>query len=116
MRIGQVLGNLLSNAIKYGEKGSEIVVRLHRQDDEVDIAVTNHGKGIDPEDLPRIFSRFMRSKAAHGSGVRGLGLGLYIAKGVVAAHGGRMWVESVPGETTTFHVALPTANAKQQAA
>jgi PAS domain S-box-containing protein len=116
MRIGQVLGNVLSNAIKYGEKGSEIIVRLHRQDNEVDIAVTNHGKGIDPEDLPRIFSRFMRSKSAPGSGVRGLGLGLYIAKGVVTAHGGRMWVESVPGETTTFHVTLPTANAKQQAA
>jgi len=62
-----------------------------------------------------ILSRQVASPA-HGSGVRGLGLGLYIAKGVVTAHGGRMWVESVPGKTTTFHVTLPTANAKQQAA
>jgi PAS domain S-box-containing protein len=116
MRIGQVLGNLLSNAIKYGEKGSEIEVRLHRRDNEVEIAVTNHGKGIDPDDLPRIFSRFMRSKSAHGSGVRGLGLGLYIARGVIQAHGGRMWAESIPGKTTTFHVTLPTAVARQEAA
>jgi PAS domain S-box-containing protein len=116
MRIGQVLGNLLSNAIKYGEKGGEIIVRLHRQANEVEIAVTNHGKGIEPEDLPRIFSRFMRSKSTHGSGVRGLGLGLYIAKGVIKAHGGRMWAESTPGLTTTFHVTLPTAIDSRQAA
>ena len=116
MRINQVLGNLISNAVKYGEKESEIEVRLHREDGEVEVAVTNHGKGIEPEDIPRIFSRFMRSRATHGSGVRGLGLGLYIAKGVVKAHGGRMWAESTPGDTTTFHVTLPTAAANQEAA
>jgi len=116
MRINQVLGNLISNAVKYGDKKSEIVVHLNRQDGEVEVAITNHGKGIEPEDLPRIFSRFMRSRSAHGSGVRGLGLGLYIAKGVVKAHGGRMWAESTPGDTTTFHVTLPTATANQEAA
>ena len=86
------------------------------KENEVEITVTNHGKGIDPEDLPRIFGRFTRSKSAPGSGVRGLGLGLYIARGVVKAHGGRMWAESIPGKTTTFHVTLPTAVAKQEAA
>jgi signal transduction histidine kinase len=116
MRIGQVLGNLISNAVKYGDKEGEIVVQLHRCDGEVEVEVTNHGKGIEPEDLPRIFSRFIRSRSTHGSGVRGLGLGLYIAKGVVKAHGGRMWAESTPGETTTFHVTLPTATATQEAA
>ena len=116
MRIGQVLGNLVSNAAKYGDEHGEIVLDLARRDGVVEISVTNHGKGIDPEDLPRIFSRFMRSKATRRTGVHGLGLGLYIAKGVVNAHGGKMWAESTPGETTTFHVTLPTGVASQEAA
>ena len=107
MRIGQVLGNLLSNAVKYGEPASEIVVCVERQDGDVHISVTNSGKGIAADELPRIFSRFARSKTARGSGIPGLGLGLYISKGVIEAHGGRMWAESIPGQTTTFHMTLP---------
>ena len=115
MRIGQVLGNLVSNAVKYGEKDSEILVQLCRQDGKVEVAVTNHGKGIDPQDMPRIFSRFARSKSAPGVGVRGLGLGLYIANGVIKAHGGKMWADSTPGGTTTFHLTLPTSAAAKAA-
>jgi signal transduction histidine kinase len=58
----------------------------------------------------------MRSRTTRGSGVPGLGLGLYIAKGVVQAHGGRLWAESTPGETTTFHVALPIPEQQREAA
>ena len=116
MRIGQVLDNLVSNAVKYGDKEHEIVVQLDRHDSEVEISVTNHGKGIEPEELPRLFDRFARSRETRGSGVPGLGLGLYISKGVVDAHGGRLWAESVPGNTTTFHVALPTAISAKEAA
>lgn len=116
MRIGQVLGNLVSNAIKYGDTEHDITVCLDHQDTEIEIAVTNHGKGIEPEELPRLFDRFARSKATRGSGVPGLGLGLYISKGVVEAHGGRLWAESTPGKTTTFHVTLPTALSVQEAA
>jgi len=116
MRIDQVLGNLISNAVKYGDSEAEILVRLDRKEKEVDISVTNRGKGIEPDELPRIFSRFMRSKSAHGSGARGLGVGLYIAKGLVEAHGGRMWAESTPGQTTTFHLTLPCKEAAKEAA
>ena len=116
MRIGQVLGNLLSNAVKYGDRQHDVVVRLDRHDHEIEIAVTNRGKGIEPEELPRLFDRFARSKSTRGSGVPGLGLGLYISKGVVEAHGGRLWAESKPGDTTTFHVTLPTVVWAQEAA
>ena len=116
MRIGQVLGNLVSNAVKYGEKDREIIIDERRRDGEVEIAITNYGSGISPAELPRIFNRFARSKSTRGSGVLGLGLGLYIAKGVINAHGGRIWAESTPGETTTFHVTLPVAAMSRHAA
>ena len=66
--------------------------------------------------MPRLFERFMRSKTTRGSGVTGLGLGLYISKGIVEAHGGRIWADSVPGKTTTFYIALPAAVVKAQEA
>jgi PAS domain S-box-containing protein len=116
MRINQVLGNLLSNALKYGDPNTAIDVRLERGDSDIEIAVTNFGKGIEPDELPRLFDRFVRSKTTQGSGVSGLGLGLYISRGIVEAHGGRMWAESVPGETTTFHIALPATMLRKQAA
>jgi PAS domain S-box-containing protein len=107
VRVQQVLGNLISNAAKYGEANGEIRVGLTSHDTELDFAVTNRGHGISPEDVSRLFTRFGRLKDAESSGVQGLGLGLYIAKGLVEAHGGRMWVDSVPNETTTFHFTLP---------
>ena len=116
MRIGQVLGNLMSNAVKYGDEGTEIIVRVDRRDSEAQISVTNRGKGIAAEELPRIFSRFSRSRSANRSAVQGLGLGLYIAKGVIEAHGGRMWAESTPGETTTFYLTLPCRATAKEAA
>ncbi len=116
MRIEQVLTNLVSNAIKYGEAQTDITIQVTAHEQEVEIAVTNQGRGIGPNELPRLFDRFMRAKAVRGSGVPGLGLGLYIAKGVVEAHGGRLWVESTPGKTTTFHVALPLSAEARQAA
>lgn len=115
MRIGQVLGNLVSNAVKYGERDKEIVVRVEPRADEVEVAVTNYGKGIEAAELPRIFNRFARTKKATGSSIPGLGLGLYISKGVVDAHGGRMWVESTPGKTTTFHMTLPASGTPEAA-
>ena len=83
---------------------------MDKHDDEVELSVTNRGKGIAPEDLPRVFGRFVRTKTARGSGAPGLGVGLYIAKGLIEAHGGRMWAESGP-EGSTFHVVLPLAQA-----
>lgn len=115
MRVDQVLGNLISNAVKYGDANAEIVVEIDRHEDEVELSVTNRGKGIEPDDLPRIFGRFVRSKTAPSSGAPGLGVGLYIAKGLIEAHGGRIWAESTPGEKTTFHLTLP-CNGRRSAA
>ena len=116
MRIVQVLTNLVSNAIKYGDERSDVSIALKRHGTEVEIAVTNRGRGIAPDELPRLFNRFARSRTARGSGVSGLGLGLYIARGVMQAHGGRLWAESTPGETTTFVAALPTSAEQREAA
>jgi PAS domain S-box-containing protein len=107
-RLEQVLGNLLSNAVKYGEKDAEVRVELATRPDEVEVSVTNRGRGILPEEMDQLFTRFGRSKATRESGVPGLGLGLYIAKGLVEAHGGHMWVDSVPNEATTFRFTVPT--------
>ncbi len=116
MRVGQVLGNLLSNAVKYGERGTEIVVRLEQHATEVEIAVTNQGSGIRPEDLRHLFGRFMRSREARGSGTPGLGVGLYIARELIEAHKGRIWAESTPGKSTTFHLTLPSRVVPRQVA
>jgi PAS domain S-box-containing protein len=116
LRIGQVLGNLISNAVKYGEPGTDIDVCLEERGTEVDIAVENRGAGIAPEDIDKLFDRFMRTEKARRSHVHGLGVGLYIARELVTAHKGRIWVESTPGEVTTFHVTLPTRAAEQRVA
>jgi signal transduction histidine kinase len=115
-RIGQVLGNLLSNAIKYGDRGSDIEIRLSQCDEGVTIAVTNRGKGISTDDLSKLFHRFVRTRDDRKSGVAGLGLGLYIAKGLIDAHGGRLWGESTPNQTTTFSFTLPTEQRLARAA
>jgi signal transduction histidine kinase len=107
-RIEQVLMNLLSNAAKYSDPRSDIGVILDIQDDAVKVGVTNQGPGVRPEELPTIFNRFIRSRSAQQRTREGLGLGLYIARGLVEAHGGRIWVESTPGETTTFWFTLPS--------
>jgi signal transduction histidine kinase len=107
VRFEQILGNLISNAVKHGEKGGEINVAVAHDGFDVRISVSNRGKGIAPEDVPRLFSRFGRSSTTQEPAAPGLGLGLYIAKGLVEAHGGRIWVDSVPGRETTFHFTLP---------
>ncbi len=104
-RFEQILGNLLSNAVKYGDPNGEIQVRVMQRADEVTCAVANRGPGISSEELSHLFTRFTRSTTARS--VSGLGLGLYIARGLVEAHGGRIWAESVPGDTTTFYFTLP---------
>lgn len=115
MRIGQVLGNLISNAMKYGDPSRPIEISIDHRGAFVEIAVTNEGHGIAAEELPKIFGRFMRSDATRAK-APGLGVGLYIAKGLVEAHGGKMWVESTPGKRTTFHLTLPARESKRAAA
>ncbi|MBI2864122.1 MAG: PAS domain S-box protein [Chloroflexi bacterium] len=108
-RLEQVLTNLLSNAAKYSYPGTEIVVEVEARPGEALVSVTNQGKGVKPEDRDKLFTRFHRTRQAKEERVPGLGLGLYIAKGLVEAHGGRIWVESQPGKFATFRFTLPVA-------
>ena len=106
LRLEQVIVNLLSNAVKYGA-GRPISVRTERAGERIRIAVTDEGIGIAEADLPRIFTRFQRAAPVRNYG--GLGLGLYIAKHIVEAHGGRVEVSSRPGKGSAFVVDLPVA-------
>jgi signal transduction histidine kinase len=106
-RLGQVFQNLLSNAIKYSPAGGDIVVRVEAVGREARVAVRDRGIGLAPEALPNLFGRFYRAGIMSGT-IQGLGLGLYISKELVEAHGGRLWAESRgPDQGSTFHVALP---------
>ena len=108
-RLEQVIANLLSNAVKYATPNTDVVVDLGVAAGQAHIQVTNAGDPIPQDELPFIFNRFARTRAADASGVMGLGLGLYIARGLVSAHRGRIWAESGPAEGTTFHVTFPLA-------
>lgn len=107
-RLGQVLQNLLGNALKYAPDGTQILVRLEpgERTGEVCVRVVDEGPGVPPDDLPHLFERFYRSPAAQESGIHGLGLGLYISRMLVEAHGGQIWVE--PARCgTAFGFTLP---------
>lgn len=109
-RIGQMITNLLGNAIKYSPEGGPISVRLERNtrdgDQEALISITDHGIGIPVEDRAHLFERFFRASNVSAS-FTGMGLGLFIARGLVVRHHGRIWVESEERLGTTFYVVLP---------
>jgi signal transduction histidine kinase len=115
-RIEQVLGNLISNAVKYGDRERGVDVRLGGAPGEVWIAVVNRGKGLSSDEVRTLFNRFTRLRRARTAKTEGLGLGLYIAKGLIEAHGGRLWCESVPDEETRFVFTLPASMMKESAA
>ena len=108
-RVHQVLDNLISNAVKYGRPNAEIRIEWFDRGDRLEVVVTNQGAGIPAEEMPQLFSRFGRTHDARARRTPGIGLGLYIARGLVEAHGGRIWAESVPGKSTSFHLTLPMA-------
>ena len=105
-RLYQVVSNLVSNAIKYTQPGGTITVQLRVQNGEVRFDVRDTGPGIAPEAQARVFERFYRAPTV-ATDERGTGLGLAIVKSVVEQHGGRVWVNSVVGQGTTFSVAVP---------
>jgi signal transduction histidine kinase len=106
-RLTQVLTNLISNAIKYSPKGGRILVSGRYDQEQVYIAVTDEGIGIPAGEHERIFDRFYRVDSALTRRTQGAGLGLYLAKSVIEAHGGRIWVTSSPGKGSTFVFTLP---------
>lgn len=105
MRLGQVFDNLLNNASKYAP-GSKVEVKLREEDHQVHISVQDRGPGIAEEHLEKIFQRFYRVPETKLK-ERGSGLGLYICREIIQAHGGEIFAESEVGEGTTFHIFLP---------
>lgn len=105
-RVLQVLGNLLSNALKFTPEGGKIDCTAQRDGEFVRFSVIDTGPGIPAEELPMLFERFYQTREnVHKR--KGLGLGLSICKGLVTAHGGRIWVESLPGVGSAFNFTLP---------
>lgn len=103
-RLDRILVNLIGNALKYSQE--RVVVSAEGEGDVVRISVSDQGPGISPQDLPRVFERYYRGQRHEGEG---LGLGLFIVRKLVEAHGGRIWAESRPGLGSTFTFTLPIA-------
>lgn len=106
-RIVQVMQNLPSNAVTISPAGGEIVTHVEDDGEMVRVSVRGRGIGIPPEALPGLFGRFHRAANARESGIEGIGLGLYISKALVEAHGGTISMESALGEGSTFVFTLP---------
>ena len=105
-RIRQALSNLIGNSVKFSPAQSQIDVRAEKRDGEVVVSVSDRGPGMDENQLSHAFDRFWQSRRTDRAGA---GLGLAITRGIVEAHGGRIWAESKVGEGSTFHFTVPTA-------
>ncbi len=105
-RLERILTNLISNALKYSGANTEVTVTAARRDGEVVLSVIDRGRGIPPEEIPLLFQPYRRAQVIRAP-QESLGLGLYITRGLVEAHGGRIWVESEPGKGSTFSFTLP---------
>lgn len=108
IRLERVIDNLLDNAVKYSPPNTRIDVATLDLGDYIQISVSDEGKGISQEDQARLFSPFERLSEGATS-KPGLGLGLLVCRRLVEAHGGKIWVESVPGNGSTFIFTLPAA-------
>jgi signal transduction histidine kinase/ActR/RegA family two-component response regulator len=106
-KVREVLVNLVSNALKFTPEGGSITLSLRPWEGEALICVEDSGQGIDPDDVPKLFNKFAQVGGKRPPGVKGTGLGLAISKGIVELHGGRIWVESLPGKGSKFYIILP---------
>jgi signal transduction histidine kinase len=113
-RLLQVFENLIGNALKFTEAGGRVTTGVAAGESGALFWVADTGRGMTPEELTRVFDRFWQASAR--SGRLGAGLGLPITKGIVEAHGGRIWVESAPGQGSTVFFTIPFAAPRAVAA
>jgi signal transduction histidine kinase len=114
-KLEEILINLIDNAVKYSETDTRIEISIGTDGGDVIVSVRDHGQGIAPDDIPKLFQKFARLPSDSTSDIPGTGLGLYIVKGFVVAHGGRVWVDSALGEGSAFSFTLPAARAREAA-
>jgi signal transduction histidine kinase len=107
LRISQVAGNILDNAVKFSPQGKQVTVTLKEQGNEYLVSVSDRGIGVSPDFFDHIFERFYRVRNTASRQYSGIGMGLFIAKAIVEAHGGRIWLSSSPGTGSTFYFTLP---------
>ena len=106
-KIGQVIANLLSNAVKYSNKGTSISIKIRDTDTGLEVSVTDQGVGIKLKDQKKLFQRFYRVENEKIQNVSGFGIGLYLAGEIIQCHKGKIGVESIEGEGSTFYFTLP---------
>ena len=106
-RIDEVVRNLLSNAVKFSGPGTEVTTRLVVEPERVVVSVSDQGMGIAREEIATLFLPFHRVRQVSGREIKGVGLGLFISRSIIEAHGGEMWVQSQLGKGSTFYFSLP---------
>ena len=106
-RLTQALSHLLDNAIAYSTEGGTIRIRVEAQPDGAHVSIADEGIGVPAEDADRIFQRYRRGANAKRAGVRGLGIGLYVARKAILHEGGQIWHTPAEGQGTVFHLKLP---------
>ena len=106
-KIGQVITNLLNNAFKYSKDASQVIVHLSQNKNSTIVSVQDFGIGIDIKQQKKIFERFYQVRQSDSKSFPGLGIGLYICQKIIGDHGGEIWVESQPGQGSTFSFSLP---------
>jgi signal transduction histidine kinase len=116
MLLRRALDNLLDNAGKYSESGTRVRLSARPTDAGLQVEIQDEGIGIDPNDLPHLFTPFFRSDRSRARTTGGVGLGLALARRIVTAHGGTLTLESQPGAGTTARIVLPAAPASQASA
>jgi len=106
-RLTQALSHLLDNAIAYSTEGGAIRILIEAEPDGAHVSIADQGIGVPPEDADRIFQRYRRGTNAKRAGVRGLGIGLYVARKAMLHEGGRIWHTPADGQGTVFHLSVP---------
>lgn len=108
-KLGEALLNILTNAIKFSKEGGHVDIRTFQAGPQITVSITDHGKGISADEQQNLFQKFHRATSALTYDYEGTGLGLYIAKLIIEAHGGKIWVQSELGKGSTFSCSVPVS-------